>query len=554
MSTNEWDEVYDVVVVGSGAASLVASLVLRHSGLSVCVLEKSSQVGGTSAMSGGVVWIPDHPLQSHPEPGSDADDALIYMNALIGKGTLESSVSKREAFVSGARPMITFLERMGISFERCGDRPDYYDELPGASLRGRSLSSKLFDVRELGAWGDSLRRGSVSYPVTAAEVPVLMLGARTWTSAFLTIRVMLRIAAMKITGRKWVGLGTAIQGRLLKGALASGVRIEREATVTTLVEHGQRVVGVGARLRGRDVQIGARGGVFLGAGGFSRSQARREQYLPLPTSQAWSLACDGDTGEIMDEAVKMGGTMGGMNHAIWVPTSMPPAAGKMAMHGNAELAKPHVILVDSGGRRFVNEAGSYVEIGRKIYDRGGPPVWAIMDSRHRARYFWAGIRPGNIPITWLINGYMKQADSLGELAQLCGLNRDQLANTVARFNECAHSGYDADFGRGSRAFDRWWGDPTVRPNPSLGAIEKAPFHAVAIYPGDVGTMGGLITDENARVVRATGNTIEGLYAFGTCAASVMAGYYPGAGSSLGPSMVFGYIAARHLLDEWDGRV
>jgi 3-oxosteroid 1-dehydrogenase len=313
---------------------------------------------------------------------------------------------------------------------------------------------------------------------------------------------------------------------------------------------GGRVTGVIAAGERGDLRIRARLGVLLNAGGFSRNLEMRQRYLPAPQESVdYSLVNPGDTGEIMQIAIDAGAALDQMNEAWWIVGGVLPNG--MAVSHTIDLSKPHCIMVDASGERYVNEAMAYMELGQTMYARqskaGSIPSWAIFDSRHRERYTWGMAMPGEPPREWLECGYMQRADSLRELAQKCDLDPRKLAATVERFNGFASSGVDADFGRGSRAYERMNGDPTCKPNPTLGSIERPPFHAVRIFVGDVGTCGGLVTDEHGRVLQTDGAAIPGLYACGNIAANCMGRSYPGPGITLGQSMIFGYRAARHAL-------
>jgi 3-oxosteroid 1-dehydrogenase len=274
----------------------------------------------------------------------------------------------------------------------------------------------------------------------------------------------------------------------------------------------------------------------------------RSKYGRQPSSTAWTVANPGDTGEIIEEAMRIGAATDLMDEAWWIPSSVQPDGSPL--YAVYERSKPHAIMVDSSGQRFVNEAASYMFVGQAMYERNktvpAVPSWWIMDSRNRARYLW-GLCPGGVtPKKWIASGYMKKAATIESLAHKCGVDPAGLARTVERFNESAIDGLDPDFHKGERAYDRYYGDPRNKPNPCVGPVDKPPFYAVALYPGDVGTCGGLLTDERARVLDDEGQVITGLYATGNCTASVMGRTYPGAGASIGASFVFGWIAAQDM--------
>jgi 3-oxosteroid 1-dehydrogenase len=539
----QWDESADFVVIGSGGGSMCAGLVQRQFGKSVVVLEKTDKVGGSTSMSGGVLWIPNHPLQAEAGVPDSYEQGLAYLNATVGDVGPASSPARKDAFLRRGPEMVTFLRGKGLKFRRCEGWSDYYDEKPGGCARSRSLAMELFDARELGDWNAKLRRGPYDIPAKWPESRLLMLAKRMPQGVLAAIGLGLRIAMMKLAGKQLVGMGAAIQGRMLQAALREGVDIRLESPVRELVEEGGRITGVVVRNGSGERRIEARDGVLINAGGFSRNAEMRRKFGPQPSSVDWTNANPGDTGEVIETAMAHGAATDLMDQAVWLVTSVTPEGGR-AFHV-LDLAEPHLIMVDQNGERFTDESCSYMENGQRMYAAGAVPAWVILESRHRERYPWAGAIGGKTPERWFESGYMKKADTIEGLAAACGIDPQRLRRTVERFNGFAKTGRDLDFKRGDRAYDRVFGDPTVKPNPCLGALEKAPFYAVQVYPGDVGTFGGLLTDEHGRVLRGDGSAIAGLYATGNSTASVMGRCYPGAGASIAASFVFGYIAAHH---------
>ena len=331
--------------------------------------------------------------------------------------------------------------------------------------------------------------------------------------------------------------------------MRKGVDIRTETALRELVVEDGRVVGVVAEREGRELRIQARRGVLLAAGGFARNAEMRRKYGgDQPNEARWTSANPGDTGEVIEAAMALGAAVDLMDEAWWISTAMLPDGSPMMHIG--ERTRPHSIMVDSAGQRFANEAASYMEVGREQYARNQTvpalPAWLILDARNRRRYPYGTALPMQTPKGWISSGFLKKAGSLGELASQCGIDAEQLTKTVHRFNEHARRGEDPDFQRGASAYERFFGDPAHKPNPSLGPVEQAPFYAIALYPGDVGTCGGLLTDERARVLRRDGSPIEGLYATGNTTATVMGRHYLGPGASIGNSMVFGYVAANDM--------
>jgi 3-oxosteroid 1-dehydrogenase len=326
-----------------------------------------------------------------------------------------------------------------------------------------------------------------------------------------------------------------------------------------LIEEGGRVVGVEGTYQGRQVVVGGRLGVLMNTGGFARNEELRQKYQRKPISAKWTNANPGDTGEMMEDAIRLGAETENLDTAVWVPSSLNPdltlpagATGKNGepypfMH-NGDIGAPHIIMVDKNGQRYVNEANSYMELGEKMYEHGAIPTFAVFDQRHMKWYPWGSMMPGAKPVKqWLESGFLVKADTIAELAAKAGIDPTGLAAQVERFNGFARTGIDEEFHKGERQYDRLRGDPTIKPNVCLGEISQAPFYAIRMYPADVGTFGGLVTDECARVLRNDSSIIEGLYAAGNCTSSVMGRSYPGAGASISPSFTFGYIAVKDML-------
>jgi 3-oxosteroid 1-dehydrogenase len=354
-------------------------------------------------------------------------------------------------------------------------------------------------------------------------------------------------------------MGAAVQGRMLKLCLSAGIPIWPETPVEDFIVENGRVVGVVANRKGASVRIQATNGVLINAGGFSRNQAMRDRYMRQPTSAEWTSVCAGDTGEMQQAAMRLGAAVDQMEQAWWhtssmhrdgsFPSSLRGSDGKLLPYFQSyDIAKPHGIVVDQSGQRYFNESVSYGEQVERMYQRNATmpatPSWQIMDSRHRNQYFWGLEPPGRTPHEWLESGYLKKADTLDELAQLCSMDQAQLKATVERFNDFARKGVDEDFHRGENEYSKFMGDPTYA-NPGLGTIEKPPFYACAMFPTDLGTCGGLVCDDHARVLREDGSIIDGLYATGNSAATVMGRTIPAAGVCVGSSFLWGWVAACH---------
>ena len=538
-----FDESFDLVSVGSGAAAVIASLVAKSKGQTSVIIEKSDKFGGSTAFSGGVLWMP---LNPYLRDGDSMEAALKYFESTTGECTEASSLERRKAFIENSPKSIEFVRRYGMQFEH-SNWPDYYSDRPGGSKEGRSLNAPLFDLRELGEWQDKVacHPNMPPVPVNTPDYVRLTNAKRYYKATLLGALSGLRILRNTLFGRKYRGSGVAVQGRLLQVALREKLPIWMESKVSSLIEENGRVVGVVVERDGVQRRVEARRGVLLNMGGFAHNPEIRNKHQPYGLDPRWAWSCPGDTGDLLGQAQALGGYTDLMDESIWVPGSMEPD-GTSYMNVPTNTSKPHHITVDGNGRRFANEAVAYMEFGQRMI-KATQPIWTIIDSRGRAKYPWGPCLPGNTPEKLISNGYFKRDNTIEGLAAQCDLDPKALRETVERFNGFARKGVDEDFGRGDSVNNKFYGDPTNKPNPSLGEIGKAPFYAVKMVLTSVGTAGGLLTDVDARVLRKGGGVIEGLYATGNTAATVMGRCYLGAGASIGASFVFGYLAARHAV-------
>jgi len=546
-----FDEIHDWVVVGSGAGSMTSALVMRQAGKSVLVLEKTPFVGGTTAKSGGVIWVPDNALMRAAGEQDSVEAGITYLEALA-EDVPGSTPKMRRAYVIEARKMIDFLIAQGIELARGADFwPDYYDEAPGGCKTSRTVTARYFNKAELGKeWAAKLRLGFVSQPAMLSEGMKLAWIGRSWRIKLLMARIAGRVIAGKLTGKQWVSAGAALQGRLLKAVLAAGAEVRTDSPVRQLLVEEGRVTGVLAEIDGQARRIGARLGVLVNAGGFAQNQAMRDRFMP-GTRAEWSNTPEGDTGDMHAEFERIGAQLGQMDQMVGYQMTTMPGWEQAFIKPPAQslTGKPGAILVDQSGVRYMNEGGSYELYCQTMFERNKSvpaiPSWAIFDARFADAYPIAGVRMAKHYQAWKDSGYLKEADTIGGLADQIGVPAATLEATVARWNGFVDAGTDGDFGRGARAYDQWLGDPYLTPNPALGRIDRGPFYAVEVVPGDVSTYGGAVTDERARVLRPDGSVIEGLFACGVSTASVMGGVYVGAGASIGPSLAFGYVAAKH---------
>jgi 3-oxosteroid 1-dehydrogenase len=551
---SNFDEVFDFVVVGAGGGSMCAGLVMRNMAKSVLILEKTPLVGGSTARSGGVMWIPNNPFMKRDGVDDSFEKAETYLDSVVGdhNDAPGATRARRRTYLMEAPRMVEFLVSQGIKLTRAKYWPDYYDERPGGSQQGRTVIAEIFDASELGPWRAKLRPGFLEkIPASLEETMQLPRFKQSWHAKFLMVKIGLRAIAAKLTGKHWVAAGQGLQGRMLQAALKAGVDIRTDSPVRELIEENGAIAGVVTVKDGRPWRVGARLGVLVNAGGFAHNQRMRDRYQP-GTSSKWSNAAPGDTGEMIEEMMRRGAAIAQMEEMVGYQTTLAPGTENDDVKPPVQslTASPHAILVDQSGVRYMNEGGSYMLYCQKMLERNKTvpslPSWAIFDSQFIGKYMLAGTMPGTKkPQRWYDSGYLKKADTIEGLARALNIDPATLGATIERFNGFVARNRDEDFHRGDRAYDRWLGDPFHKPSETLGSIDKPPYYAVPVLPGDVGTYGGVVTDEHARVLRQDGSVIPGLYATGVSTASVMGRSYPGAGSSVGPAFTWGYVAAKH---------
>lgn len=552
------EQTCDVVVVGAGGAGMTAALAAAHHGLDTVLIEKSAYFGGSTARSGGGVWIPGNRAlrDAGQVDADDAEEARRYLDAIVGDVVPKE---RRDTFLArGPEVMDLLLEKTPVRFTWVPEYSDYLPERPGGRPRGRSVEPIPMDGRILGAELERLHPPYAKAPanliVTQADFRKISLGLRTIHGPLTMLRVILKRIVSNSRGRRMYAMGNALSISLRKGLIDAGVPVHYDTSLTGLIVEGGRVVGVraeqGSGKDGRtEVVIRARRGVILGSGGFEQNDSLREKYLPAPSEAAWSTGAASNTGAGIEAGVAIGAAVDLMDDAWWGPTIPLPSGPWFCL---AERNLPGSIIVNAAGRRFMNEALPYVEATHAIYEGEATgvshvPAWLIMDQRYRNRYLFAGLSPRQrFPGRWYKFGTVRRATSLAGLAEQIGVPAGALEETVHRFNGFAESGVDADFHRGESAYDRYYADPRVKPNPSLHRIDRGPFYAVKIVPGDLGTKGGIVTDEWARALRPDGSVIEGLYAAGNCSSAVMGNTYAGPGATIGPALTFGYLAAEDI--------
>ncbi len=555
-----WDEEYDLVVLGAGAGGMTAALTSAIEGMRTLLIEKSDQVGGTTAFSSGSVWIPNNPEQRRNGITGDAEAAREYLDALVD-GRADRAL--REAFMAAGPEMLEYLEKhTDVGFQMYRHAPDYRQELPGAAQGGRPLEPLPFDGRTLGKEFDRVR-----WPIpelmlfggmmlTRAEATRLLRIGRSWDSCLLGARLVTRYVFDRMRYKRGTRLvlGNALIARLFKNLLDRRVAVWFKGRTRRLISEAGRACGLAVLRDGSEVRVGARRGIVLAGGGFPASPALCERYLPKPVAQ-YTSAFEGCAGETLLLAQGVGASLGplGEDNAFWFPSSIASRKdGSTAVYPHIVLdrGKPGLVAVNSAGQRFVDEAVAYHEFVRAMYrsHRRVPsiPAMLVCDRRFVWKYGLGMIRPLTPVLRRFIDsGYLRVADSVEDLARKIGVDPTGLVETIRAHNEFARTGVDTEFGKGSNTYDRATGDPEHSPNPCLGPIEKPPFCAVAVFPTPLATSLGLRTNVHAQVLDASNRPITGLYVCGNDMHSIMGGEYPGAGAQLGPAMTFGYLAARH---------
>ena len=559
-------ETCDVLVAGSGAAGFAAALTARLHGLDVLMVEKEPLFGGTTAYSAGVIWIPGNSHQRAAGIVEQPGEALTYLRSHVGNWL---DLAKAEAFLANGPLMLDTFEREGfVSYELAATWADYHPDEPGGSQGGRSLVPNEFDGRKLGAWFEKLRPALTTMMplggmmVGRNDLPHVFKMTRSFASAAHVGRMVARHARDRLTYSRGTRLvnGNALIAKLAVNAFARGISLWLSAPVIKLTMSQGRVTGAIVEREGRRISVSARRGVVLACGGFpADAELKSRVYAHLAAGKNHVLLPpSGNTGDGLRLAQSAGGHFHDEVHqpAAWTPVSLVPQRDGLAVPFPHffDRGKPGYISVNRHGRRFVNEAKSYhVYVPAMVEScRNDPTVeaWVVCDYRAIRRFGLGALGPAPMRIQpFLRSGYIMRGYTPAELATACGIDARGLEQTIASFNHTAQRGQDPEFQRGSDAYQRFNGAPGHTPNPCIAPLDTPPFYAVRVVPGELGTFAGIATDASAQVVDREGRRIEGLYAVGNDAASVMGGTYPGAGITIGPALTFGYIAGRHLARE-----
>lgn len=554
------DREVDLLIAGAGPAGMTAALVASLEGLEVLLCEKSDQVGGTGSTSAGTLWIPGN-SQSRAAGFSDgSEQADLYLNALIGEAT---NRELRNAYLHTGPSAIDYLcARTDVQFLPCGTHPDYRSNMPGAAVAGRAIVPEPFDGRLLGAEFRRIRPPVPEFMVFGgmmvgkADIPRLIGRFHSIANFIYSAKLFARYLVDRLRYQRGtrIMMGNALIGRLFYSLRKRKVPILFDTSIVDVTGDRRGVSGARLHAGGKEILVRTRKGVVLATGGYAHNQRFREAFMPRPVP-AHSMSYEGNRGEGVDIGQRLGAaiTPEQCTSGLWTPVSIvprPDGSKGLFPHLVFDRAKPGLIAVNSAGRRFVNEAASYHDFVLAMFEahKIAPsiPAWLICDRAFLGKYGLGVIYPGHRnPGKFVESGYLVSAYTVEELAGKITADPAQLRNTIARYNGFTATGVDIDFGKGETELNRFNGDAGHKPNPCIGAVATPPFYALAVWPADIAVSTGLATDANARVLGNDGKPIPGLYACGNDMASVMAGSYPGPGTTLGPAIVFAYRAAMH---------
>lgn len=562
---------FDVVVVGSGAAGLSASLTAAKNGLRTLMIEKGDKWGGSTAKSAGMVWVPGNKQLQRVGGNDNMEMGRTYMKATVGDCTSDEMI---DSFLTNGTRAMDFLTANcpGLVWRNMEGYPDYWLDAPGAQPQGRGVEAGAFDSNKLGKWKknqmEAYFKPAVPLDLNSFDSADILLFASSWKPwarlARLTARNIKHLCARR-TPRT---MGMGLTGALMEGCLRAGVEIAMNTALKDLIVEDDAVRGIVVTHEGKESRIRAAKGVILACGGFERNAQMRQKYQRHPINGTWTVGAETNTGDGIQVGLQHGAAIDNMADAIWSPVIQLPRSSAwtpIVIEDEERFivpdrSLPHTVIVNGQGKRFMNEALPYCTAGQGLYgghfgkgegDAENLPAWLIFDHQFRSKYvFGYGHMPVvPLPREYFESGAMIQADSVDELAQKIDVPVEQLRLTLERFNDFARTGIDEDFHRGENEHDRFYGDRYHEPNPSLGTVEKGPFYATQVYPGDIGTSGGLVINPQAQVTREDGSVIDGLYAAGNTTKSIVGHTYTAGGTSIGAALVFGYVAARTIAEK-----
>jgi 3-oxosteroid 1-dehydrogenase len=558
-----FDGVVDVLIVGSGGGGMTAALTAHASGLETLVIEKSSYFGGSTALSGGGIWVPGAPAQRREGYAPSPEGVIEYLRQVSGGLVSEARIRQ---YVESAPKMLEFLELLSgwCEFVWKPGYADYYPELPGGSELGSTINVPPIDLRKLGPDEEKLLKPLALAPkgiwLGPKELRTFYRVRQSWAGKGVLLKLIARMVRARVFGERMAAIGQSLVARLRLAMRERGIPLWLDSPMAELLTNTDgSVTGVVVERDGKPQRIGARLGVILASGGFDHDLVWRKELLPV-LDRDWSFGNPAAMGDGIRAGQKVGAATELLDEAWWFPAIQWPD-GRMQFMLN-ERMMPAQFIVNGEGKRFINEAAPYMDFGHAMIDgqKSGVthiPCWLITDHRSFNRYVVGGHLPipkipgapvptgRKVPPAWLESGVVKSAMNWDDMAAKIGVPAPALSETAARFNELAHKGHDDDFNRGDSVYDNYYGDPTL-PNPNLYPLGDPPYYAFRVVLGDLGTSGGLRVDEYARVLRPDETIVPGLYAVGNTSAPVMGRSYAGAGATIGPAMTFGFVAAKHL--------
>ncbi len=550
-------EQWDVIVIGSGAGALTSATVSAQQGLKVLVVEKTEYLGGTSALSGGMTWIPNSVHAAQEGIEDSFDQVMTYLESLITNHIRRDAI---QAFLTQAPKMLAYMEANTEVRFVPSDEPDYFPELPGSVKIGRAFNAANYDGKRLGEHFSKLRPPLKELMVFGGamvdrdDLGQLLKSSRSFSAFMYLVRFLARYAKDRLRYPRGTRLtfGNALVAALLKSALDAGATLWTKTPALGLIRENGRVIGVRVSRNGREESLFASAGIVVATGGFIHNDALRRELLDFPDEHV-TMVIDANKGEGIEISRGVGAVLGSdtVQNALGYQVSyqtLPDGQRQKMMLIMNERSRPGSFMVNQAGRRFTNEAMPYSDLYRAQTTAGAVPAYLICDHAFLRRVGFGLVRPGRFRQLgkFIKSGYLVRASTIAELARKLDIDADNLKQTVETMNRYAELGRDLEFGRGDSLYDRRIGDPTHKPNPNLGPIGTAPFYAIRVWPGSTGTLCGLLTDGNAQVLDKDRQPIPGLYACGLDMHSIFSGTFPGAGCSLGPAMTFGYTAAMQL--------